>query len=394
MTSQGVSALGDAVSFTALPLLVLALTGSGLWMGIVGALSTLPDLVFGMVAGALADRSDRKRMMFLADRGRAGLTALIPLSVILGGPTLAVILIVTAPMSILRAFFLAGYTASVPILVGRSQLARANSIFEAIYSFGFIIGPAIAGFLAATIGPGLTLAIDAASFALSSLALSFMRRDLRAPPERREAGLLADIREGIEFIVGHPVLRPMILLWGLVSITLAPLVAALTVHVIRDLGQSETILGLVLTAYGIGTVVGAVLMARTSRRAVAPFLLGGTFTTGLLLTVVSRAEQIPVLLGAASIAGVAQSVVLVTYLTARSNLSPDALLGRVGSTARTISLGLQPIGMLVGGALIDLTDGSTTIALMGVVLIGLTLAFAPIRALRRATTAPSLPSVS
>jgi len=68
----------------------------------------------------------------------------------------------------------------------------------------------------------------------------------------------------------------------------------------------------------------------------------------------------------------------------------DGLVGR----ARTISLGLQPIGMLVGGALIDLTDGSTTIALMGVVLIGLTLAFAPVRALRRATTAPSLPSVS
>ena len=80
----------------------------------------------------------------------------------------------------------------MPILVGRSQLARANSIFEAI-SFGYIIGPAIAGFLAASIGPGLTLAIDAASFALSSLALSFMRRDLRWRTSR--AGLLADIRE-------------------------------------------------------------------------------------------------------------------------------------------------------------------------------------------------------
>ena len=75
LSSQGVSALGDAVSFTALPLLVLALTGSGLAMGIVGALQTLPDLVFGMVAGALADRHDRKRMMFLADLGRAVLTA-------------------------------------------------------------------------------------------------------------------------------------------------------------------------------------------------------------------------------------------------------------------------------------------------------------------------------
>ena len=392
LSSQGVSAVGDAVSFTALPLLVLALTGSGLWMGVVGALSTLPDLFFGMIAGALADRSDRKRMMFLADLGRAFLTALIPISVILGGPTMAVILVVTAPMSILRSFFLAGYTASVPILVGRSQLARANSIFEAVYSFGYIIGPAIAGFLAATIGPGLTLAIDAASFAVSSLLLALIRRDLRAPAGRSETGLVADIREGIAFILHHPVLRPMILYWGLVSITLAPLVAALTVHVTRDLGQNATILGLILTAYGIGTVIGALLTARTSRREVAPFLLGGTLTTGVLLTIVSRTDVIPVLLGAASIAGAAQSDVLVTYLTARTNLSPDQLLGRVGSTARTISLGLQPIGMLVGGALIDLTDGSTTLALMGLVLVVLTLAFAPIGALRRATTLPSVPS--
>ena len=92
--SQGISSLGDAVSFTAMPLLVLALTGSAFAMGIVGALQTLPDLFLGMVAGALADRSDRKRMMFLADLGRAGLTALIPLSVALDGPTMGVILLV------------------------------------------------------------------------------------------------------------------------------------------------------------------------------------------------------------------------------------------------------------------------------------------------------------
>jgi len=228
--------------------------------------------------------------------------------------------------------------------------------------------------------------------AISSFVLALIRRDLRAPAERSEASLIADIREGIVFIVHHPVLRPMILFWGLVSITLAPLVAALTVHVTRDMAQNATILGLVLTAYGIGTVLGALLTARTSRRTVAPFLLGGTLTTGILLTVVSRTDQIPVLLGAALIAGSAQSVVLVTYLTARTNLSPDQLLGRVGSTARTISLGLQPIGMLVGGALIDLTDGSTTLAAMGLVLVVLTLGFAPIGALRRATTLPSTTS--
>jgi MFS family permease len=384
LTSQGVSALGDAVSFTALPLLVLALTGSGLAMGLVGALQTLPDLVFGMVAGALADRHDRKRMMFLADLGRAVLTASIPVSVFLGGPTMVVILVVAAPMSVLRALFLAGYTASVPALVGRSLVARANSYFEAIYSVGYIVGPAVAGVLSATIGPGPTLAIDAVSFALSGLALYFVRRDLRAPVARAPASLLTDIREGIDFIVAHPTLRAIIAFWGVVSISTAPLVTALAVYITRDLDYPDTILGLILTAYGIGTVVGALLTSRASRRPVAPILLGGTFATGVFLVIVAVTDQIPVLLAVAVGSGVAQSMVLVTYITLRTALSPDALLGRIGSTARTISLGLQPLGLLVGGALIDLTSGSTTIAVMGIVLAGLSLAFVPVRALRRA----------
>jgi hypothetical protein len=94
---------------------------------------------------------------------------------------------------------------------------------------------------------------------------------------------------------------------------------------------------------------------------------------------------VPVLLAVAVGSGVAQSMVLVTYITLRTALSPDALLGRIGSTARTISLGLQPIGLLVGGALIDLTSGATTIAVMGLVLAGLSLVFVPVRALRRAS---------
>jgi MFS family permease len=392
LTSQGVSALGDAVTFTALPLLVLALTGSGLMMGIVGALSMLPDLVFGMVAGALADRGDRRRMMFLADLGRAGLTALIPLSVLLGGPTMAVVLLVVAPMSILRALFIAGYSSSVPMLVGRTELGRANAIFESIYSFGFIIGPAIAGLLAATVGPGVTLAIDAASFALSAIAIGFMRRDLRAPQDRPPASLAADIREGIDFIVHHPVLRSMVVFWGLVAITTAPLVTTLTVLVTRDLDFDETVLGLILSAYGIGTVTGALLTARANRRPVAPYMLGGTSVAGALLLVVSRADDVPVLLVAAGLAGVAQSLVFLTYLTARANYAPNELLGRVGSTARTISLGLQPIGLLVGGLLIDLTSGSTTIAVMGGLLIGLAIAFAPVASLRHASTLPASPS--
>lgn len=390
LSSQGVSSLGDAVSFTALPLLVLMLTGSGLAMGVVGALQTLPDLVFGMVAGALADRSDRKRMMLLADLGRAVLTALIPLSVALDGPTMAVILVVAAPMSVLRSFFLAGYTASVPGLVGRDQLGRANSYFEAVYSSGYIIGPAIAGVLASTIGPGPTLAIDAVSFGLSGLGLALVRRDLVAPVDRPRAAILVEIREGIEFILGNRTLRIMIVFWGATSILTAPLVMALAVRITRDLGYEASILGLLLTAYGVGTVVGSLLTARRAAgRHGGRILLGGNLVMGAALVVVSVAVDIPILLAAGFVAGLAQLMVLVTYITVRSAQSPDDLLGRIGSTARTISLGLQPLGLLAGGALIDLTDGSTTIAAIGIAVTLLSLGFLFVADLRRASLVTS-----
>jgi MFS family permease len=389
LSSQGVSSLGDAVSFTALPLLVLALTGSGFAMGIVGALQTLPDLFLGMIAGAMADRSDRKRMMFLADLGRAGLTALIPLSVALSGPTMGVILLVAAPMSMLRSFFLAGYTASVPTLVGRSQVGRANSYFEAIYSMGYIIGPAIAGVLAATIGPGPTLAIDAISFAGSAIGLAFVRREMRAPVDRARQHILTEVREGIDFIAANPTLRTVILFWGSISILTAPLVTALAVHVTRDLHYAPSVLGLILAAYGCGTVLGSLIVARRIGRGnVGQILLGGNLVMGGCLLALAATVEIPVQVAAGFIAGIAQSMVLVTYITLRTAYSPDALLGRVGSTARTISLGLQPVGLLVGGALIDATSGSTTIALMGTGVAVISLAFAPIAALRRASPMP------
>jgi hypothetical protein len=388
LSTQGVSSIGDAVSFTALPLLVFALTGSGAAMGLVGALQTLPDLLFGMVAGALADRSDRKRMMFLADVGRALLTALIPISVWLGGPTLVVILIVAAPMSILRSLFLAGYTASVPAIVGRSQLARANALFEAVYSTGYIFGPAVAGILSTLIGPGPTLAIDAVSFLLSGLGLFFVRRQLLAPTDRPQTHILTDIREGIDFIVRHPTLRTAIGFWGIVSVMTAALVPALTVYITRDLDFEDWVLGLLLAVYGAGTVSGALAISRRRRGSAGPVLLGGNLARGLILIGIGVAGRVELLLPLGFAAGIADSAVLVTYLTVRTAHSPDALLGRIGSTARTISLGLQPVGMLAGGLLIDATNGATTIVAMGVLVAVMSLVFAPIGALRRASLAP------
>lgn len=382
MTGEGITAVGDAVSFTALPLLVLALTGSGLMMGIVGALQTLPDLLFGVVAGAIADRSDRKRLLVWSVFGRGALTGLIPLSVVLGGPTMAVILVVAAPLSALRAFSLAAYTAAVPAIAERDRLGEANGYLEAVYSGGFVLGPAIAGLLSALIGPGLTLAVDAASFLADAVLLSFIARDLRVAASSPSAGLREQIREGVAYLVGHPVLRAAVALFATAGVVGAGIVSALTVHITRDLGESAGSLGAVYSIFGIGTVVGALVALRLRHAPAWPALLGGNLLRGLALVGIAVLPTAAALAPFAFLAGAANSLVVTLYITLRTALTPDELLGRVGSTARTVSLGLQPLGMLAAGALIDATDGTTTVLVIGLALVATTILFLPLRAPR------------
>jgi predicted MFS family arabinose efflux permease len=232
------------------------------------------------------------------------------------------------------------------------------------------------------------MAIDAASFALSGLGLAFVKRELVAPVDRPREPLVTEIRQGIAFILGHATLRTAILFWGATAIISAPLVTALAVHLTRDLRYDPSVLGWTLTAFGVGTVIGALLTARRStRRHAGLVLIGGNLVTASTLLAVSAVAAIPLILGIAFIAGLAQSFVLVTYLTLRTSLSPDELLGRIGSTARTISLGLQPVGLLAGGALIDLIGGSATLALMGLAVAAISLAFLPVGAMRNASLA-------
>lgn len=384
LVGQGISAIGDAVSFTAMPLLILVLTGSGLAMGIVGVLQAVPDLLFGMVAGVLADRHDRRRMMLLADLGRAGLTALIPLSYVVGVPTIAVVFLVAAPMSILRSLFMAAYIASMPNLVGRSQLGRANSIFEVIYSVGFIIGPGIAGLLVATIGAAQTIALDAASYALSAVALFLIRRPLSLVRDHPPLDLAREIREGATYVFGHRPLRDAVAFFGTLSAVGAGLVPALAFFVVEEQGLEPTALGLILAAYGLGTFVGAVFMTRLRLRRAGPLLLAGNLVSGCALVAMAAFGTLPAMIGAGLVAGFVESVVVITYITLRASLSPDELIGRIGGTARTISLGLSPIGFVTAGLLIDAAGGGVTLATIGIALAATSALFALSRPLRAA----------
>ncbi|MBA2253556.1 MAG: MFS transporter, partial [Chloroflexi bacterium] len=366
---------------------------SGLAMGVVGILQTLPDLLFGLPAGAFADRWDRRRMMLFADLGRAALTALIPLSVIVGWDTMTVILLVTAPIHLLRVIFMAAFTAAVPALAGREHLGQANGIVESVYSFSFIVGPAIAGILSGLIGPAPTLAIDALSFLGSAGALFLVRRTLQAPSTGpRETHLLQEIRDGIAFIWQEQTLRMVVAYWGAVSVVTAPLVSAVIFFLTADRSQDAGIVGTVVSAYGLGYLAGAVLGGRFARGRLGLFMIGGNLAFAASLVLFAWATSLPLWLVGSFLTGASGALVLVSYVTLRAAIPPDALLGRVGSTARTISIGLSPIGMLVGGLLLDRIGGSRTVLVIAAIIVAVTALSALSRTLRAAAAPPRAPS--
>jgi MFS transporter, ENTS family, enterobactin (siderophore) exporter len=385
LVGQGVSSLGDAASFIALPLLVLLLTGSGLLMGVVGILETAPDLIFGLPAGAFADRWDRKRVMIVADAGRAMLTALIPLSVLLGWPTMTVILLVVGPVNVLRVFFAAAENASIPALAGRDRLAAGSGYLEAVYSLGYILGPAVAGFLITIVGPGPTLALDALSFVVSAASILLVRRRLRAPVrEPGTANLRGELAEGVRFAWHHPVLRPAIGYLATFNLATAAFVPALTYCLVRERGLDAVGLGTMLSIWAVGTLIGAVASARAKNGRLGVRLLAGGLVFGACLAAAGAIPALALFAVLGFVVGAAYSVVAVAYVTLRAANTPDALLGRVVSLARMITVGVQPVGMLAGGLLIDAIGGGLTLVAMGgAVLVG-TLGFGVVRSVRTA----------
>jgi hypothetical protein len=328
-------------------------------------------------------------MMFIADLGRAILTALIPISVVLGGPTMVVIVLVAAPLAILRAFFRAGYLASMPNLVGRSQLASGNGILETAYSATFILGPSLAGILVTVIGPGETLALDAASFAISSVGLFLIRRDLKAAADRPPSRIIDDIREGIDFVARHPVLRTVILLFATSSAVLAPIAAAMTFRIVRDLGQSPAAFGITVTGLGLGTLFGSAFATRLGPGTdVAKVLVAAVFVMGATTAGAAAIPSLPAIVALTVLSGAGSAVLVVVYVSIRAAHSPDALVGRVASTARAMALAMMPVGNLAGGLLIDAVGGTATLAILGAATCALALVFSQVPSLRAASLAP------
>lgn len=159
-------------------------------------------------------------------------------------------------------------------------------------------------------------------------------------------------------------LRPLLLLFGLVSCVTAPLVACAAFYLTHDLGRSPDLVGAAISAYALGAIAGALAGGRLERRTALAMPLG-LAVGGCATAALGWVGHGGVIVALALVAGAAESISSILYVTLRASVTPDHLLGRVAASARVIAFALQPLGFLIGGLSLDTIGGGPTLAAIG-----------------------------
>nr|AZF85911.1 MFS transporter [Catenulispora sp.] len=362
--TQTLSVFGSTFSIVALPLLVLAATGSVAQMGLLTAVAGVASVGTGVFAGVVVDRVDRRRLMIVCDLVRLAAFATVPAVWSACGPQTWLLFAVMAVAAVGGMLFDVAFTSVVPSLVPPDRIGTANGRLEATTGVAFVLGPALAGTAAALVGPADAIGVDALSFAVSVIGLLMcpMEADraraeaagtkteiaAAAAADAGEAGTASvrrDIVLGVNFLRRTRGLRELTVMYCAVSFCSLGLIDVFIFHVRTDLGRSDHAVGLMLGIAAVGAVAGAVIAPGACRRLgfgrawLAAYAVGGV---GVCLAALS--PGLVAVVAAATVFAFGQTVAAVSSRSFRQTVTPADVLGRVTSTYWTINGAFGPLG--------------------------------------------------
>jgi len=347
------SALGDGLRRVALPLLAVHLSTDARQVALVAAAGTLPWLVFGLPVGALVDRWDRRRTVWVVDLLRTLTVAVLAGAAAAGALSVALLAGVAFALGTGEIFAESAALALVPQLVASFQLERANGRLQAgEVTAGQFAGQGLGGVLFA-VALALPFALDAATFLLSAALVFTLRTPTRRPlPAASLRRLPAETAEGLRWLAGHRLLRVLCVLLAVLAVVSGAFWAVAALYAASILGLGPTGFGVLLAVGAAGSLAGSLLAEPLAAR------LGTAGAIRLAVAVVTLAMAglavtgSPLVAGALlTVNGIAVLVWNVVTVSLRQAMIPDRLLGRVGSAYLFIGLGAQPAGALGAGLL-------------------------------------------
>lgn len=360
---SAVDIAGTQIRLVVLPVLVLQLTSSAAQTSILLTLVLLPYLVFGLVAGVVADRANRRLLMIGCDLVAAIAVASIPVATAAGILTLTHIYLIAVLTGVTFVWHDAAQFGALPAIVGRARVPAAYGALISSEQVLRVAATAVGGLLVATVGPATALWIDGASYAVAALTLAliprqFGRADRAAGSQPWAARLLPDIGEGLRYVRRHRLIWPLTATGFGLGLTSGAVLGLLVVYGVRQLGLAEddARLGWLFSASGVGALCAGLTLGPLARR-----------VNQARITLVAIAVNLVVLIGLALTTALAAALLLLGYgvtstliiangIALRQQLTPDRLQGRVNVTACMIAAGGLPIGAAIGGVIAEFTS--------------------------------------
>jgi MFS family permease len=344
--------LGDGVTVAAGPLLVASLTRDPFLVSLAVLSEYLPFLLFGIPGGAVADRVDRKRMVVIANVSRAAMLSVLVYTVVTGSVSIAIVLIALFALATAEVFADSASSTLLPSLVSREDLGLGNARIQgSMLLTNQLVGPPIGAFLF-TIGMALPFATNAACFLLGAVLISRIAATTRAERSGPTTGFVADMAEGVRWLVHHPPMRTLAITILLFNVTFGAAWSVLVLYASDRLGMGAVGFGLLTTAVAVGGVFGTLLYGRLERHfALADIMRVGLIIETITHLVLALTTSAAVALGMLVVFGGHAFVWGTTSTVVRQRAVPNELLGRVGGVYRVCIVGGIVIGTPLGGLL-------------------------------------------
>ncbi|MBS2539471.1 MFS transporter [Catenulispora sp. NF23] len=359
-SGETLSLFGTQVTTLAIPLTaVLVFKATPAQVGLLRFLQLVPYLGLAMVFGVWVDRGRRKPVMMLANGARMVLIASIPVLSATHRLTLGLLLGIACAVGVFSVLFDVSWMAFVPTLVKEPEhYVEANQKLGVTSSSADVAGPGVAGAVISALSAPTALALDGVSYLISLLTLLWIRTPEprpAAPAQQAERHLTAELRQGLRFVFGDRILRPLALIAPFCNFSMVGVWTMFLLYATRGAGLSPAQVGIVFAASSVGGLIGAAL----SRRLIARFRLGALYAVSMIAVFVAplliplASGPRPVLLTAfiASffLAYLGLGVANVVVISLRQASTPQPLMGRMNAAFRTVLFGGGALGGLAGG---------------------------------------------
>ncbi len=367
---QGISLIGTWMQRTALLWLVGTqfsdIRSAAFWLGVVGFSSQIPSILLTPLAGALADRWNRHRMIIVT-QFLAMLQALVLATLTLTGLIeIRHIILLSLWLGAVNAMDIPTRQSFVVEMVEKpEELNSAIALNSSIVNGGRMIGPALGGIMTALFGAGYCFLLNGMSFLAVIVALLAMRIKKRiiATAHKR---IISYMVEGFRYAIGFPPIRSLLLLRALVSLLAMPYASLLPVFAGHLLGGGAKSYGMLVTGVGLGALSSAIYLAsRSSVRGLGKVIVTATIVLGVGLIVFSISRSFLLSLLLMPVLGMGQMLVMASTNTILQTIVDDDKRGRVMSFNALAFMGMAPIGNLLAGALAGYIGPSLTIAIGG-----------------------------